>query len=43
VSEVRAALLRDPGNPELTRMLAATQRKKVDVLQRVVKLSASRL
>jgi hypothetical protein len=43
VSEVRAALLRDPGNPELTRMLAATQRKKVDVLQRVVKLSTSRL
>jgi hypothetical protein len=43
VSEVRAALLRDPSNPELTRMLAATQRKKVDVLQRVVKLSTSRL
>jgi hypothetical protein len=41
--EVRAALDANPGNPELTRMLAATHRKKVDVLQRVVKLSTSRL
>lgn len=43
VREVRAALDQEPGNPELTRMLASTQRKKVDVLQRVVKLSTSRL
>jgi anti-sigma factor RsiW len=43
LKEVRAALEKDPGNPELTRMLAATHRKKVDVLQRVVKLSTSRL
>jgi len=43
VGEVRAALVEDPGNPELTRMLAATQRKKVDVLRQVVKLSTSRL
>jgi anti-sigma factor RsiW len=43
VREVRAALDKEPGNPELTRMLAATKRKKVDVLQRVVKLSTSRL
>jgi hypothetical protein len=41
--EVRAALHQEPGNPELTRMLAATHRKKVEVLQRVVKLSTSRL
>lgn len=43
VREVRAALDKEPGNPELTRMLASTQRKKVDVLQRVVRLSTSRL
>jgi anti-sigma factor RsiW len=43
VREVRAALDQEPGNPELTRMLASTQRKKVDVLRRVVKLSTSRL
>jgi Putative zinc-finger len=41
--EVRAALDAEPGNPELTRMLAATHRKKVDVLRQVVKLSTSRL
>ena len=43
LGEVRAALDKDPGNPELTRMLAATHRKKVDVLRRVVKLSTSKL
>jgi hypothetical protein len=43
LEEVRAALEKEPGNPELTRMLVATHRKKVDVLQRVVKLSTSRL
>ena len=43
LAEVRAALDKDPGNAELTRMLAATHRKKVDVLRRVVKLSTSNL
>lgn len=41
MDEVRAALRQDPGSPQLARMLAATHRKKVDVLQRVVKLSTS--
>jgi anti-sigma factor RsiW len=41
LAEVRAALQRDPENPELTRMLAATHRKKVDVLRRVVKLTTT--
>lgn len=41
LAEVREALKRDPDNPELTRMLAATHRKKVDVLQRVVKLTTT--
>ncbi len=41
MAEVREALRKDPGSPQLTRMLAATHRKKVDVLQRVVKLSTS--
>lgn len=41
MAEVRAALRKDPGRPQLARMLAATHRKKVDVLQRVVKLSTS--
>ena len=43
LAEVRAALGKDPGNAELTRMLASTHRKKVDVLRRVVKLSTSKL
>jgi hypothetical protein len=42
LAEVRQALDKDPGSPELTRMLAATHRKKVEVLQRVVKLSTSK-
>ncbi len=41
LAEVREALRRDPDNPELTRMLAATHRKKVDVLRRVVKLTTT--
>ncbi len=41
LSEVRGALARDPRNPELSRMLVATHRKKVDVLQRVVRLSTA--
>jgi anti-sigma factor RsiW len=39
LAEVHEALRQDPGNPELTRMLAATHRKKVDVLRRVMKLT----
>jgi predicted anti-sigma-YlaC factor YlaD len=39
--EVRQALAKDPHNPELNRMLVATHRKKVDVLQRVVRLSTT--
>ena len=39
--EVRVALGRDPENPRLTRMLAATHRKKVDILHRLVKLTTT--
>jgi hypothetical protein len=39
LAEVRAALVKDPGNPELNRMLVDTHRKKVDVLRRVVRLA----
>ncbi|HXY40107.1 MAG TPA: zf-HC2 domain-containing protein [Vicinamibacteria bacterium] len=41
IAEVRAALVKDPANPELNRMLVATHRKKVDVLRRVVRLSTA--
>lgn len=41
LAEVRAALERDPGNKELTRMLVSTHRKKVDTLRRVVRLSTA--
>ena len=41
LGEVRQALVEDPTNPELNRMLVATHRKKVDVLRRVVKLSTA--
>jgi len=41
LTEVRGALEKDPGNPDLSRMLVATHRKKVDVLRRVVKLSTA--
>jgi anti-sigma factor RsiW len=41
LAEVRQALVRDPSNPELSRMLVATHRKKVDVLRRVMKLSTA--
>jgi predicted anti-sigma-YlaC factor YlaD len=37
--QVRDALRQDPGNPQLSHMLASTHQKKVDVLQRVVRLS----
>ena len=39
LAQVREALVRNPQNPELNRMLVATHRKKVDVLRRVVRLS----
>jgi hypothetical protein len=38
--QVRGALRQDPSNPQLTHMLASTHQKKVDVLQRVVRLSS---
>jgi len=41
LAELREALVRDPQNPELNRMLVATHRKKVDVLRRVVRLSTA--
>jgi predicted anti-sigma-YlaC factor YlaD len=41
LGEVREELVRNPSNPELSRMLVATHRKKVDVLRRVVKLSTA--
>lgn len=37
--QVRSALRQDPDNPQLSHMLASTHQKKVDVLQRVVRLS----
>jgi anti-sigma factor RsiW len=37
--QVRSALRQDPGNAQLSHMLASTHQKKVDVLQRVVRLS----
>lgn len=39
LSEVRGALVQEPHNADLNRMLVATHRKKLDVLQRVVRLS----
>jgi anti-sigma factor RsiW len=41
LKEIRDALQKEPGNRDLTRMLASTHRKKVDVLRRVVKLSGA--
>ena len=37
--QVQSALRQDPGNAQLSHMLASTHQKKLDVLQRVVKLS----
>jgi predicted anti-sigma-YlaC factor YlaD len=39
--EVREALRRDPNNSSVTRMLASTHRKKVEILQRVLKLTTT--
>jgi hypothetical protein len=41
LAELREALVKDPQNLELNRMLVATHRKKVDVLRRVVRLSTA--
>jgi len=38
--QVRTALRQDPGNAQLSHMLASTHQKKVDALQRVVRLSS---
>lgn len=38
LGELRRALQKDPGNPDLAHMLRATHQRKVDVLRRVVKL-----
>jgi len=43
LKEIREALSLEPRNPELTRMLASTHRKKVEVLRRVVRLSGASL
>jgi len=37
--QVRGAIRQDPANPQLSHMLASTHQKKLDVLQRVVRLS----
>ena len=41
LAEVREALVKNPKDPQLNRMLVATHRKKVDVLRRVVRLSTA--
>jgi anti-sigma-K factor RskA len=41
LGEVRQALSRDPDNPRLTSLLSSTHRKKVDILQRMVKLTTT--
>jgi hypothetical protein len=39
LTEIRAALSKEPGNTQLNHLLASTHRKKVEVLRRVVKLT----
>jgi anti-sigma factor RsiW len=39
LAEIRAALERDPASPRLGRMLASTYEKKIETLQRVLKLT----
>lgn len=41
LAQVRAALRKDPGNGPLTHMLTSTHQKKLDALQRVVRLNRS--
>jgi hypothetical protein len=40
LGQLRTALENDPGNRQLTRMLASTHQKKLDLLLRLLKLSA---
>jgi hypothetical protein len=40
LGEIRAALRKDPGNVELERRLGSVHRRKIEVLQRVVRLSS---
>ena len=40
IGEIRAALRKDPGNAELGRRLDSVHRRKIEVLQRVVRLSS---
>jgi len=37
LAEIHEALRKDPASPELARMLSSTHRKKIDVLQRVLR------
>jgi anti-sigma factor RsiW len=39
LQSLRTALQKDPGNPELTQLLIATHRKKLDILQQVTRLA----
>jgi hypothetical protein len=39
LSEIKDALAKDPGSHELLRLLSSTRRRKIEALQRVVKLS----
>jgi anti-sigma-K factor RskA len=39
LAQVRTALRKDPGNAQLTHLLTSTHQKKVDALQRVVRLN----
>lgn len=41
LAQVRAALRKDPGNGPLTHLLTSTHQKKLDALQRVVRLNRS--
>ena len=40
LGEIRAALRQDPGNVELERRLGSVHRRKIEILQRVVRLSS---
>jgi len=40
LKQVRSALEKDPGNPQLARLLASTHQKKLDLLLRLLKISA---
>jgi hypothetical protein len=39
LAQVRAALRKDPGNSQLAHLLTSTHQKKVDALERVVRLN----